>query len=78
MKYCFVTQNGTMEIDANTVEIAIARASIEGFEFVRLNDKPAQRQELQGQPKFNRVNVPMWDGNSIRYECPQIYERLSA
>jgi hypothetical protein len=78
MKYRFVTQNGTIEIVAETVEVAIARASVEGFEFVRLNDNRLQRQELQGQPRFNRIMGPMWDGDAIRYECPQTYERLSA
>ena len=38
----------------------------------------SRRQELQGQPKFDGFAGPMWDGDAIRYEDWQAYERLSA
>ena len=31
----------------------------------------------KGDPKFNGVYGPMYDGGTIRYECPKTYDRLS-
>jgi hypothetical protein len=82
MIYRFITATESgleqMEIEARSVQIAIARASVEGLECTALNDNPRQREELQGQPKFKGYHGPMWDRTAIRYECAKAYERLSA
>lgn len=51
----------------------IAAMEVRGYAFAKLNNNPSQRAELQGQPKFQGVNGPMWDGDAIRYECPAAY-----
>lgn len=60
------------------IENIIAAMSVRGFEFIDVNSNPRQRAELQGQPKFKGVTGPMWDGDAIRYECPESYAQISA
>jgi hypothetical protein len=62
-------------VDADNL---IAAMEVRGFAFLRLNDNDRQRVELRGQPKFKGINGPMWDGDAIRYECPETYSSLSA
>ena len=62
------------EIDAENL---IPFMEVRGYPFVKLNDNNRQRVELQGQPKFAGILGPMWDGDAIRYECPETYAALS-
>ncbi|ASY64467.1 hypothetical protein SJ05684_c30430 [Sinorhizobium sojae CCBAU 05684] len=64
----------THEVDAENL---IPFMEIRGYAFTRLNDNQHQREELRGQPKFAGINGPMWDGDAIRYECPEAYAQLS-
>lgn len=48
-----------------------------GFKFHKLNARPGQRAELQGQPCFLGVLGPMWDGDAVRYEDKKAYAQLS-
>jgi len=53
------------------------------YEITGTNAKPAQRAELQGQPKLSGLYGPMWGGYDengapvIRYESPDAYRLLS-
>lgn len=48
-----------------------------GFYYAGENWNKAQRHELQGQPKFSGFVGPMWDGDALRYECHETYNRMS-
>jgi hypothetical protein len=50
---------------------------VRGYPFTKLNDNRGQRAELIGQPKFQGVCGPMWNGDRIRYECPETYAQMS-
>ncbi len=65
----------TTTVDADNL---IPAMEVRGYAFVRFNDNTRQRAELQDQPKFKGINGPMWDGDAIRYECPETYSALSA
>lgn len=49
----------------------VAAMEVRGYAFLKLNRNPNQRAELQGVPKFEGLNGPMWDGDAIRYEDPE-------
>ena len=66
------------EFGSDTVESFIEQMTGEGYEVSGFNNNPAQRQELQGAPKFKGLCGPMWDGDAIRYECNTTYAELSA
>jgi hypothetical protein len=66
------------EFSARNISQAIAKAAAIGFAFHSFNTNTAQRQELQGQPKFAGTLGPMWDGDAIRYENKAAYERFAA
>ncbi len=55
----------------------VDRMSDFGIAFVKLNDNPRQRAELQGQPVFKGLLGPMWDGDKVRYETQAVYNTLS-
>jgi len=55
----------------------VAAMEVRGYRFRGTNHNPKQRAELQGAPKFDGLNGPMWDGDAIRYEDPAAYRRLS-
>ena len=67
-----------LEFSARSISQAIAKAAAIGFAFRSFNTNPAQRKELQGQPKFAGMLGPMWDGDGIRYENKVACERLAA
>ena len=67
-----------LSFEASTPVDAVNRAAVEGIEFRAFNSNPAQRAELQGQPKFVGLAGPMWDGNAIRYEDQAAYQELGA
>ena len=67
-----------LSIEALTPHDAVNRAAVEGFELQSFNSNPAQRAQLQGQPKFVGLVGPMWDGNAIRYEDRAAYQELCA
>ena len=54
-----------------TAENIIIAMEVRGYEFIGFNTNARQRAELQGAPKFRGVNGPMWDGDKLRYECPE-------
>ena len=59
-------------------EAFVASMKKKGFDFLKWNDGPKQRPELQGQPKFKGLAGPMWDSSKgIRYETPASYKALS-
>ena len=60
------------------IENLIPAMEIRGYVFSGLNESPYVREELRGQPKFENVCGPMWDGDAIRYECPEANDRISA
>lgn len=74
MKYKLV-RSATVDIfdDMNVV----AAMGVRGYEYLGENHSPAQRAELQGAPRFKGLVGPMWDGDMIRYETPEMYEILS-
>lgn len=49
-----------------------------GMKITGENFSPRQRAELQGQPIISGLLGPMWDGDAIRYENQEAYNRLSA
>ena len=59
--------------DDNLIEM-MAR---EGKEHVGYEFSPPLREELKGQPKFSDCCGPMWNGDHVRYENWDVYERLS-
>jgi hypothetical protein len=78
MKYRLVqtieNQLVVSEFDSDNVLPAM---EIRGFELRELNNNQRHRTELQGQPIFNGVLGPMWDGDAVRYEDQQTYNTLS-
>ena len=66
------------EFAAETVESFIKQMTGAGYEVSGINNNPAQREELQGVPKFKDVCGPMWDGDALRYECSATYAEFSA
>lgn len=57
----------------------VAWANVAGVTITGYNANPAQRAELQGQPRLSGFCGPMWDGNGvIRYEDTAAYRTLSA
>jgi hypothetical protein len=79
MKYRLVqTVDGHMvksEFEGDAIYPAM---ELRGYEFTGLNDNDHHREELQGQPRFRGVLGPMWDGDAVRYECPETYDRLGS
>jgi hypothetical protein len=66
----------THEVEADNL---IPFMAVRGHEFTGFNNnRPRQREELQGQPMFKGMYGPMWDGDAIRYESPEAYAKLSA
>lgn len=63
---------------ASTPADAVLEAAKHGYAFRGFNANPAQREQLQGQPKFTGLLGPMWDGDAIRYEDQAAYDELSA
>ena len=75
-KYKVVTGNGIFTY--NSKEELIRKMRGAGMRYMGDNQNHRQRDELQGQPWFNSLVGPMWDGNnSIRYETQDIYSTLS-
>lgn len=56
----------------------VAAMEVRGYPLAGANSNPRQRAELQGQPKFDGLCGPMWDGDAIRYEDTASYAVLSA
>lgn len=71
------TENGYLSHEVLSVSL-IAFMAARGFTFRGLTDNQRQREELRGHPKFSGINGPMWDGDAIRYECPESYQDLSS
>ncbi len=74
MKYRVVLDREILNL---TDENLVAALSIRGHELCGWNRNPRQRAELQGQPRFNGLCGPMWDGDAVRYESQAVYDRLS-
>lgn len=64
--------------EAITVEAFIAVMEEAGFKHTGYGHNARQREELQGQPKFDGLAGAMWDGDAIRYETWAAYDVLSA
>lgn len=69
-----VTISGTRTFDAG--QVAVDAIAALGFEYIGPNASRAQRDELQGAPRFRGLIGPMWDGG-LRYECSKTNEELS-
>ncbi len=69
----FIVLNLNKNGDADIVSIM----AIYGYEHTHNLDNPRVRAELQGQPVFSGLIGPMWDGDAIRYETQEVYNRLS-
>lgn len=82
MEYRIVRQSGTglevITFTASTPADAILEAAKHGYAFRGFNANSAQREELQGQPKFTGLLGPMWDQDAIRYEDQAAYDEFSA
>ena len=82
MDYRIVRQTGTgpevITFTSSTPADAILEAAKHGYAFRAFNTNPAQREQLQGQPKFTGLMGPMWDQDAIRYEDQAAYAELSA
>ncbi len=64
--------------EESKIENVEAFMGVRGFHPRGYNNNPRQRKELQGMPVFSSVAGPMWDGDAIRYENREAYDRLSA
>lgn len=71
---CIDGQTHTLELPIASLIDAL---EFRGHRLTAINRNPHQRAELQGQPKFEGLVGPMWDGDGIRYECPETYKLLS-
>lgn len=61
-----------------TIDNLVAWCEIRGYDLRSPNNNPANRAELQGQPRFGGLCGPMWGGNGIiRYETAAAYAQLS-
>lgn len=58
------------------VDLVLAM-EVRGYKFRGLNSNKSQRAELQGAPKFDGLNGPMWDGDCLRYEDPASTKAVS-
>lgn len=65
------------EFDADTPDEAIRAAAEDGFIFTSFDSNRGQRALLIGQPKFEGLIGPMWDGDAIRYEDHATYREIS-
>jgi hypothetical protein len=77
-KLGFIVSNFGPQVDLYAAMI------VRNYSFQKFEDRACLRPCLQGQPKFNGVLGPMYDGEDaqgepvIRYECPKAYQHLSA
>ena len=74
-----VTSSGRPFSVEASKEYFVATMKMKGFDFLKWNDSPKQRPELQGQPRFKGLAGPLWGGpaQGIRYETPASYKALS-
>ena len=70
--------DGQMICTTGDVKDAIPAFDVRGYRHTGFNQSAVQRPELQGQPKFDGLAGPMWDGDAIRYEDWATYNTLSA
>ena len=56
---------------------AIVAFEARGYQHTGFNQNAHNRAELQGQPTFDGLAGPMWDGDAIRYEDWAAYRALS-
>ena len=73
MKYKLVGNEVSIFNDENV----ISAMEVRGYAYLGSNPGIGQRQELHGAPRFKGLVGPMWDGDMIRYETPEMYEILS-
>lgn len=59
------------------LENVIPALRVRGFEQRGVCMSEHVREELRGQPQFNGLLGPMWDGDAIRYENQAAYDALS-
>lgn len=75
MKYILVDGQGNPEF---TQEDVVAGMEALGYSKTGENRNQCHRKELQGQPMFNGLLGPMFDGpDRIRYETPEMNDALS-
>ena len=68
-----------MIVDTFEADNVIDGIEFRGFAFVKLNENPKHRAELQGAPVFSGLCGPMYGGpGKVRYEAPAAYAKLSA
>ena len=78
MKYRIVQEIHGHIIKSEVNESGLyAAMEIRGYKFQGINSNQRQRVELQGQPIFEGLLGPMWDGDAIRYEDESTYALLS-
>src|SRR5215469_11470211 len=62
----------------DTFENLVAGLEVRGYTFKELETSERLREELRGEPKFNGLLGPMYDGPGVvRYETQQAYNILS-
>lgn len=62
-------------VSARSVESAMC---VRGYDLVGYNSHITAHPELEGAPIFSGLHGPSYDGPGvIRYETPEVYERLS-
>ena len=69
------TINGHRTFDSQ--ESLIDYCKCNGYEHKGFNRNTWHRQELQEQPIFDGLAGPLWDGDRVRYETWDVFERLS-
>ncbi len=75
MRLIAITTNGNF--DYQTKEAFIEAMERNGYTLKGVETNHRLRTELQGQPKFEGLAGPMWDGDKIRYEDWSTNERMS-
>ena len=61
-----------------TDENVYAALEVRGFPFTKFNDSKHQHEMIRNAPKFAGLLGPMFDGDAVRYESPEVYRALSA
>ena len=76
MIFKIISNEPVQEINGGTADV-IAAFEVRGYPYLGPELSRFVRPELYGNPRFGGLVGPMWDGDSIRYETPEVYARLS-
>lgn len=78
-----VVSHGNLNTDNKSLKEIISFLKVRGVECNGVNINGHNREELQGQPMFNSLLGPMYNGKNkkgeiiIRYETQKVYNELS-